>query len=330
MDNHAGAAAVRAAVERIQAERKDWQGVGLMAIEHLESGACGVVLVPSDAPAPNWSQELLSSIGPWERHEDLTLVTWLQRWHNDLSSRPDERWTEWTNLLRRHCPTALVESLPRASRQLAVGRGFGVHALPPAAADDLLGRLVAWALPWTVMTLKTGERSCCHLNGPPVLTRLWTFEAVMGAGGRDRKARLDAGGLHQWGLLAAWPSATDVVVAFLLAQADAMPRPAQATFPAEDRAAATPATGEAAAKEERPGDGPKLEQYRPAKDFARAGAMKVDPDTLREWERKKLVRTKDNGADGTARRVRYLTSDVVAQRRPTPSALKEWLDGLPT
>jgi hypothetical protein len=247
-----------------------------------------------------------------------------------MSSRPDERWTEWTNLLRRHCPTALVESLPRASRQLAVGRGFGVHALPPAAADDLLGRLVAWALPWTVMTLKTGERSCCHLNGPPVLTRLWTFEAVMGAGGRDRKARLDAGGLHQWGLLAAWPSATDVVVAFLLAQADAMPRPAQATFPAEDRAAATPATGEAAAKEERPGDGPKLEQYRPAKDFARAGAMKVDPDTLREWERKKLVRTKDNGADGTARRVRYLTSDVVAQRRPTPSALKEWLDGLPT
>ncbi len=52
MDNRAGAAAVRVAVERIQAERKDWQDVGLMAIEHLESGACGVVPVPADAPEP--------------------------------------------------------------------------------------------------------------------------------------------------------------------------------------------------------------------------------------------------------------------------------------
>jgi hypothetical protein len=230
MDNHSGAAAVRAAVERIQAERKDWQDVGLMAIEHLESGACGVVLVPSDAPEPNWSQQLLPSIGLWEKCEDVTLVTWLQRWYADLSSRPDERWTEWTNLLRRHCPATLVASLPSASRQLAVGHGFGVHALPPAAGNDLLGRLVAWALPWQELTMPRrdgGEgrkrtRACASWVSQPGLVRSWTRDASMGAAGLTRLERLRSGGLHQWGILAAWPSAIDVLVGFLLAQADAM------------------------------------------------------------------------------------------------------------
>ena len=213
---------MRAAVERIQAERKDWQGVGLMAIEHLESGACGVVLVPSDVPAPDWSRQLLERAPGWEQHEDVSLVSWLKRWHADLSSRPDERWTEWTNLLRRHCPATLVASLPPASRQLAARRGFDVHALPPAAGDDLLGRLVAWALPWTVLNLETAERACCHWIGPAGLTRLWTREASMGAAGLTHQERVGAGGLYQWGILAAWPSAIDVLVAFLLAQADAM------------------------------------------------------------------------------------------------------------
>ncbi len=217
---------MRAAVERIQAERKDWQGVGLMAIEHLESGACGVVLLPSDVPAPDWSEHLLERAPGWEQHEDVSLVTWLQRWYADLSSRPDERWTEWTNLLRRHCPATLVASLPPASRQLAARRGFDVHALPPAAGDDLLGRLVAWALPWTVLNLETAERACCHWIGPAGLTRLWTREASMGAAGLTHQERVGAGGLYQWGILAAWPSAIDVLVAFLVAQADSMELPA--------------------------------------------------------------------------------------------------------
>lgn len=85
------------------------------------------------------------------------------------------------------------------------------------------------------------------------------------------------------------------------------------------RAVAVPATGH----------DPRLDEYRPAKDFALAGAMMVNADTLREWERKRLVRTKDNGAKGTARRVRYMVIDVVTQRRPTPTELTEWLDSVP-
>ena len=238
MDNHAGAAAVRAAVERIQAERKDWQGVGLMAIEHLETGACGVVLVPADAPVPDWSQELCSNIAPWLTQEDFLLPNVLWRWHADLSSRPDERWTEWTNLLRRHCPAALAASLPRASRQLAVGHGFVVRAPRPAAGDDLLGRLVAWALPWQELPPTSCEngaggrnqtRVCASWLNPPGLVRMWTVDAALGAagldpekGGRDPETRLREGGMVQWGVLVAWPSAIDVLVGFLLAQADAM------------------------------------------------------------------------------------------------------------
>ncbi len=222
MDNQAAAAAVRAVVERIQAERKDWDGVGLMAVEHLETGACGVVLVPVDAPAPDWSQALLDGAPGWERDEDVSLVPWLKRWHADLSSRPDGRWTEWTNLLRRHCPAALVAGLPEPVRQVAVRHGLDVHALPPTAGDDLLGRLVAWALPWTVLNLETAGRACCHWVGPEGLTRLWTRDASMGAAGRTQQDRVGAGGLCEWGILAAWPSAIDVLVGFLLAQADAM------------------------------------------------------------------------------------------------------------
>ena len=234
MDNHAGAAAVRAAVERIQAERKDWQGVGLMAIEHLVSGACGVVLVPADVPAPDWSRHLLERAPCWEQHEDVSLVPWLKRWHADLSSRPDERWTEWANLLRRHCTSALIASLPEPSRQVAVRHGLEVHALPPAAGDDLLGRLVAWALPWQELTMPRkdgGEgrkrtRACTSWVSQPGLVRSWTQEASMGAAGLTRLERLRAGGLHQWGILSAWPSAIDVLVAFLVAQADSMELPA--------------------------------------------------------------------------------------------------------
>jgi hypothetical protein len=100
----------------------------------------------------------------------------------------------------------------------------------------------------------------------------------------------------------------------------------------EERAAATPASGEAAAKHERPGDDPRLEEYRPASDFACAThkTMHVSDETLRRWERDGLVRTKDNGKKKSARRVTYLLRDIVEQRRPSTAELEAWFASLAT
>ena len=65
-------------------------------------------------------------------------------------------------------------------------------------------------------------RACASWLSQPGLVRMWTADAALGAAGRDPETRLSEGGMVQWGVLAAWPSAIDVLVGFLLAQADAM------------------------------------------------------------------------------------------------------------
>lgn len=237
---------LRNAVERINAQRSAWDGVGFMAIENLETGACGLVLVPKGTPRPNWSKELqdagnawheVQPVAPvedaspgnevqpvallenaWERYEDQQLVQWLSRhWGADLST--DDRFPALMNLLKLHLPAALVAKLPAPSRGLACGRGF---AVPPAAlTDDLLARLVAWLIPWSRMPVGDG-RYACHY-GHAGVSLMWNpVEAFHGAGGRSREEREAAGGMVQWGLVTGWSSAIDAVVAYLLAMADTL------------------------------------------------------------------------------------------------------------
>ena len=82
MANHDDAA-LRQAADRIIAERQRWEGVGLLAIENLETGACGLLLVPASVPAPDSSEELRIGAPGWEQHEDVSLAQWLRRWARD-------------------------------------------------------------------------------------------------------------------------------------------------------------------------------------------------------------------------------------------------------
>lgn len=223
MANHDDAA-LRQAADRIMAERQRWEGVGLLVLENLDTGACSIALVPAGAPRPDWTDELLRAGGGWDRHEDLNLATWLQRWGAAVGADGTmRRWGEWMNLLHLHLPTALVAAMPAAPRRLACGHGFGVHAAPPMhGASELLGRLVAWLLPWERLAVGDGRQACALWLGPPAVQRQWQATGLAhGAGGCTAAEREAAGGLVEWGVLAAWPSAVDAVVAFLLAQADA-------------------------------------------------------------------------------------------------------------
>lgn len=240
MANHDDAA-LRQAADRIMAERPRWEGVGLLVLENLDTGACSIVLIPADAPRPDWTDELLHA-GGWDRHEDLNLATWLQRWGAAIGADGTmRRWGEWTNLLHLHVPTALVAAMPAAQRRLACGHGLGVHAAPPVqGASELLGRLVAWLLPWERLAVGDGRQACAHWLGPRAVLQQWrAIGLVHGAGGRTAAERTAGGGLVEWGVLAAWPSTIDAVVAFLLAQADgldAMPRTPAAGAPAPRQA----------------------------------------------------------------------------------------------
>jgi hypothetical protein len=215
--------ALRNAAERINAERSAWDGVGFMAIENLETGACGLVLVPKGTPRPNWSKELQDASPGWERHEDLQLAQWLPRcWGADLTT--DDRFPELMNLLKLHLPAALVAKLPAPSRGLACGRGFAVHTVPAAAlTGDLLARLVAWLSPWQPMVVDPDGRYACNWwDGIPAGTsRMWhPCSCVFGAAGRTNVERIAATGAIQWGLITGWSSVIDAVVAYLLAMAD--------------------------------------------------------------------------------------------------------------
>ena len=158
--------ALRTAAERIMAVRPQWEGIGLFIIENLETGACGMALVPADATPPDWSQALVDQEPGWDRHEDVHLATGLgRRWYRHLADAlPDTRWGELLNLLALHVPRALVTAMPAATRSLACGHGMGVHTLPPAQdADPLLGRLVAWLLPWERLAVAwTPARTGCR------------------------------------------------------------------------------------------------------------------------------------------------------------------------
>lgn len=229
MDNgNSAARQVREAAERIRQEQQAWQGVGLMAVENLETGACGVVLVPADVPRPDWSGELRDGAPGWDQGEDVALAAWLSRWYASMDTPPTANWQKWENVLNLHCPAALVSSMPEPGRLLHVRHGLGVHALPPAEdRPGLLARLVAWATAWEELALPDGTRACASWLNPANALRAWLpVAAAMGARGRTRAERLKAGGMHEWGLLIAWPSVVDLVVAFLLAQADEMGQPA--------------------------------------------------------------------------------------------------------
>jgi hypothetical protein len=217
--------ALRTAAERIMAMRSHWDGVGLFVIENLDTGAVGMTLVPADATPPDWSQELLDGSPGFDRAEDQQLAFSLgRRWYRHLADAlPDTRWGALSNLLKLHVPPALVAAMPGATRRLACGHGFGVHALPPDPdADPLLGRLVAWLLPWERLEPDAVPPICAYWVPRRGVSRTWTAEALHGAGGRTRDERVAAGGMIQWGVLACWPSAIDAVTAFLLAQAEAL------------------------------------------------------------------------------------------------------------
>jgi hypothetical protein len=239
--NESERSALRNAAERINAERSAWDGVGFMAIENLETGACGLVLVPKGTPRPNWSKELQDASPAWERYEDQQLAQWLpRRWGADLTT--DDRFPELMNLLKLHLPAALVAKLPAPSRRLACGRGFAVHTVPPAAlTDDLLARLVAWLSPWQPMVVDTDGRYACNWwDGIPAGTsRMWhPCSCVFGAAGRTNVERIAATGAIQWGLITGWSSVIDAVVAYLLATADtldAAPRVPAGDAPTEER-----------------------------------------------------------------------------------------------
>ena len=231
---------LRNAVARINAERSAWDGVGFMAIENLETGACGLVLVPKGTPRPDWSKELQEQsagnawyedqqpVAPvenaWERHEDVQLAQWLPRcWGADLTT--DDRFPELMNLLKLHLPAALVAKLPAPSRGLACGRGFAAHTVKSAPlSDDLRARLVAWLLPWKRMVVGEGRHVCSWYHALPAgVSLMWNpVEALHGADGRSREEREAAGGMVQWGLIAGWSSVIDAVVAYLLAMADTL------------------------------------------------------------------------------------------------------------
>lgn len=232
---------LRNAAARINAERSAWDGVGFMAIENLETGACGLVLVPKGTPRPDWSKELQEQsagnawyedqqpVAPvenaWERHEDLQLAQWLPRcWGADLTT--DDRFPELMNLLKLHLPAALVAKLPAPSRRLACGRGFNAHTVKSAPlSDDLRARLVAWLSPWQPMVVDTDGRYACNWwDGIPAGTsRMWhPCSCVFGADGRTNDERIAATGAIQWGLITGWSSAIDAVVAYLLAMADTL------------------------------------------------------------------------------------------------------------
>ena len=221
-------AALRTAAERIMAVRADWEGVGLFAIENLDTGACGLVLVPADATPPDWSQALVDQEPGWDRHEDLHLSTWLsRRWYRHMTDAPPTtRWSELLNLLALRVPRSLVTAMPAATRPLACGYGFGVHALPPSPdADPLLGRLVAWLLPWERLEHPGVPPMCGYWLPQQGVSRSWQTVALHGAGGRTLAERIAAGGMQEWDVLACWPSVIDAVTAFLLAQADTLPAP---------------------------------------------------------------------------------------------------------
>lgn len=232
---------LRNAAARINAERSAWDGVGFMAIENLETGACGLVLVPKGTPRPDWSKELQEQsagnawyedqqpVAPvenaWERHEDLQLAQWLPRcWGADLTT--DDRFPELMNLLKLHLPAALVAKLPAPSRRLACGRGFNAHTVKSAPlSDDLRARLVAWLSPWQPMVVDTDGRYACNWwDGIPAGTsRMWhPCSCVFGAAGRTNDERIAATGAIQWGLITSWSSVIDAVVAYLLAMADTL------------------------------------------------------------------------------------------------------------
>jgi hypothetical protein len=216
---------LRNAAARINAERSAWDGVGFMAIENLETGACGLVLVPKGTPRPDWSKELQDASPAWERYEDQQLAQWMpRRWGADLTT--DDRFPELMNLLKLHLSAALVAKLPAPSRRLACGRGFAVHTVPAAAlTDDLLARLVAWLSPWQPMVVDTDGRYACNWwDGIPAGTsRMWhPCSCVFGAAGRTNDERIAATGAIQWGLITGWSSVIDAVVAYLLAMADTL------------------------------------------------------------------------------------------------------------
>jgi hypothetical protein len=242
--------ALRNAAERINAERSAWDGVGFMAIENLETGACSLVLVPKGTPRPNWSKELqdagnawheVQPVAPvedaspgnevqpvallenaWERYEDQQLAQWLRRrWGADLTT--DDRFPELMNLLKLHLPAAMVAKLPAPSRALACGRGFNAHTVKPAALSaDLRARLVAWLIPWERTLFVEGRQVCAWWHTLPAgVSLMWNpVEALHGADGRSCEEREAAGGMVQWGLVTGWSSVIDAVVAYLLAMAD--------------------------------------------------------------------------------------------------------------
>ena len=65
---------LRNAAEQINAQRSAWDGVGFMAIENLETGACGLVLVPKGTPRPNWSKELQDAGNAWREVQPVAPV----------------------------------------------------------------------------------------------------------------------------------------------------------------------------------------------------------------------------------------------------------------
>ena len=216
---------LRNAAARINAERSAWDGVGFMAIANLETGACGLVLVPKGTPRPDWSRELQDTSPGWERHEDVQLAQWLPRcWGADLSM--GDRFPELMNLLNRHIPARLLAQLPAPSRHLACGYGLGVHALPAVAgSSELLGRLVEWLQPWERLVVDpAGRKWAHHLHACPCAgLRMWNPTCCgMGAGGRTSGDRIAATGALEWGLIAGWSSVIDAVVAYLLAMADTL------------------------------------------------------------------------------------------------------------
>jgi hypothetical protein len=216
---------LRNAAARINAERSGWDGVGFMAIENLETGACGLVLVPKGTPRPNWSKELQDASPGWERHEDVQLAQWLPRcWGADLSM--GDRFPELMNLLNRHIPARLLAQLPAPSRRLACGYGLGLHALPAVAgSSELLGRLVEWLQPWERLVVDpAGRKWAHHLHACPCAgLRMWNPTCCgMGAGGHTSGDRIAATGALEWGLIAGWSSVIDAVVAYLLAMADTL------------------------------------------------------------------------------------------------------------
>ncbi len=217
---------MREAANRINAQRHHWIGVGLMAVENLQSGATSAILIPDDAERPDWSVDLRHALSDvWLRSEDVCLVQYLfPKWWNSLSHRPDRRWTEFFNLMHLSCPAHLLAGLPAPSRRLSVIQGVSAHALPISVAPstEILDRLIAWLFPWERISLRDGHHACAYWLSPTNVPRLWAVPCALGDGGRTREERMASGGMAEWGVVLAWPCALDAMVVFLLAQADAL------------------------------------------------------------------------------------------------------------